>query len=97
MGLNLQSVRCSFALDSQVALGALVKGRSSSGALNSLLRRSLPVYLGSDLYPTYGFYPTSTLLMDLREERGQRSPTVMFLTGGKRCVLEMVRSWMSGF
>ncbi len=59
VGLNLQSVRCSFALDSQVALGALVKGRSSSGPLNSLLRRSLAVFVGSDLYPTYGFYPTA--------------------------------------
>lgn len=38
LGLNHSSVRCGFALDSQVALGALVKGRSSSKSLNTVER-----------------------------------------------------------
>lgn len=44
-------------LDSQVALGALVKGRSSSRALNAELFRSLGYYLGSDVYPGFGTSP----------------------------------------
>jgi len=58
IGLKHQSVRCGFALDSQVALGALVKGRSSSKSLNNLLRRSLAVHLGSDLYSNFGYFPS---------------------------------------
>ena len=42
-------------LDSQVATAALVKGRSASPALNSELRRSLPVHLSSKVLPRYGF------------------------------------------
>ena len=37
-------------MDSQVALGALIKGRSSSAALNSELARSLPHMVCLDLY-----------------------------------------------
>ena len=37
--------------DSRVNLGASAKGRSSSTALNGVLRRSLPYVLGGDLYP----------------------------------------------
>ena len=49
------SVRILSGLDSQVALAALLKGRSASPALNSLLRRSLPGMLGSDLYSGLSF------------------------------------------
>ena len=41
--------------DSQVALGALVKGRSSSTVLNQELERGLPDILGSNLY-IYAFW-----------------------------------------
>ena len=37
--------------DSRVVLGASAKGRSSSNALNGVLRASLPYLLGGDLYP----------------------------------------------
>ena len=47
------------ALDSQVALGALCKGRSPSCALSRLLRSSLAHYLGSGLYPGLGYVETS--------------------------------------
>jgi hypothetical protein len=51
------SFRFPAGLDSQVALGALVKGRSSSRALNAELSRSLGYHLGSDVYPGYGYFP----------------------------------------
>ena len=40
--------------DSQVALAVIVKGRSSSPALNTLMRKSLPNLLGNGLYGSYG-------------------------------------------
>ena len=58
IGLQFQSVRVCHGLDSQVSLGALVKGRAASKSLNSLLRGSLPNMLGCDLYAAYGFFPS---------------------------------------
>lgn len=58
LSLRHLSVRVPFALDSQVALGALVKGRASSKALNAELAKSIPVVIGSDLYPGYGYWPS---------------------------------------
>ena len=55
---NLKHKRILFALDSQVALGALVKGRASSSALNDQLRRSLAHMLGADLYGYYIYFPS---------------------------------------
>jgi len=52
------SCRVGYALDSQVALGCLVKGRGSSKALNAELSKSIPVCIGSDLYSAYGFWPS---------------------------------------
>ena len=59
LGATASSVRCLFGLDSQVALGCLIKGRSSSPSLNTLLLRSLPIYVGSDLYGLYGYFPSA--------------------------------------
>ena len=47
-----------YGLDSQVALGCLVKGRSSSRSLNKELLRSLPMMIGSDLYGFYMYFPS---------------------------------------
>ena len=47
-----------YGLDSQVALGCLVKGRSSSRVLNKELLRSLPMMIGSDLYGFYMYFPS---------------------------------------
>eukprot|EP00435_Cladocopium_sp_Y103_P067778 s363_g30.t1 len=58
LATNLMSARVAYALDSQVALGALVKGRASSKALNGELMKSIPILLGSDLYAAYGFWPS---------------------------------------
>ena len=43
-------------LDSQVALGSLVKGRSASGALNDLIEASLGPHLGCGIYPHYLYF-----------------------------------------
>ena len=56
VGARVCSARILCAMDSQVCLGALVKGRASSPGLNRLLRRSLPVHLGSDLYSCLSFF-----------------------------------------
>ena len=47
---HLSCARLLVGLDSQVALGAALKGRSASSGLNALLRRSLATMVGSDLY-----------------------------------------------
>ena len=58
LSLQMTSVRLAFALDSQVALGALTKGRASSRALNAELLRSIPVVTAADLYSFYGYVPS---------------------------------------
>ena len=55
---NLRHRHLLFALDSQVSLGALVKGRAASAALNVMLQRSLPWILGADLYGHYIYFPS---------------------------------------
>ncbi len=45
-------------MDSQVALGCIGKGRSSSPSLNWELARSLPNALGSDTYSELAYYNT---------------------------------------
>ena len=47
------------ALDSQVCLGALVKGRSASWILNRKLRASLAPLLCSRLFPCFLFFPSA--------------------------------------
>ena len=42
--------------DSQVGLGALLKGRSSSIALNALLQESLPLHLSTSVVSNFGFF-----------------------------------------
>ena len=46
-------------VDSQVALLALAKGRSSSSSLTYLLQRVSAVQLASNLYPVYGYVSTA--------------------------------------
>eukprot|EP00438_Fugacium_kawagutii_P019953 Skav226916 [mRNA] locus=scaffold1147:36750:43108:+ [translate_table: standard] len=60
--------------DSQVAIAALLKGRSSSWALNRKLQGSLAHLLGDGLYGSYGYVPSlanvsddPTRLCDVRE------------------------------
>eukprot|EP00435_Cladocopium_sp_Y103_P055244 s81_g18.t1 len=58
MSVNHLSARIAFALDSQVALGCLVKGRAASKALNMEMMKSIPNVIGSDLYCAYGYWPS---------------------------------------
>ena len=51
--------RVLFGLDSQVCLGALAKGRSSSQVLNQLLSASLGPMLSSRIFPFYLYFPSS--------------------------------------
>ena len=52
------STRCNVATDSQVCLGAVVKGRSSSPVLNNMLRSHLPTVLVYNLYPGHQYLPS---------------------------------------
>ena len=54
------SVRVPYGIDSQVSLGALVKGRASSCALNAEMRRTLPYVIGADLYALYMYFASSS-------------------------------------
>ena len=54
-----ESFRFLCGLDSQVSLGALIKGRSASKPLNALLQRSVAVVIGSDAYSGLGYFPSS--------------------------------------
>ena len=58
-GLAKPSSRELFALDSQVVLGLLSKGRSASPSLNWELSKSLPSNLGLDLYQELFYFETS--------------------------------------
>ena len=52
------------ASDSQVVLGALVRGRSSSKSLNSKLKKALPTLLGSNTYNNVQYVPTGDNVAD---------------------------------
>ena len=58
------SSRPHIAADSQVALGALVKGRSSSRGLNSLLKRFLPQVLCYNVYTGWQYLGTHDNVAD---------------------------------
>ena len=53
------SVRVLVGLDSQVALGASVKGRSASGVLNRMLAAFLHPLLSSRIFPHYLYFPSA--------------------------------------
>ena len=56
---SLRSMRVLFGLDSQVSLGCLIKGRSSSSSLNREMQKSMCHFVGSDLYDNYMYFPTA--------------------------------------
>lgn len=51
--------RIPFALDSQVCLGAFTKGRSSSVALNKLLKRNLAYPIGGGIFSAYMYFASA--------------------------------------
>ena len=64
LALRHRECRYVLAADSQVALTVIVKGRSSSPSLNTLLRKSLPNILGNGIYGNYGFIPSLANVAD---------------------------------
>ena len=54
------STRDVYAMDSQVGLGCLIKGRSSSRALNAVLSKSIGQMVIFDLYQSFIYYDTSS-------------------------------------
>lgn len=69
------SLRYLLGADSQVALAALTKGRSSSDRINDLLEGSLAVFLGHDLYGSYGYVPSlANCADDPTRDRPLRAP-----------------------
>jgi len=52
--------RIIFLNDSRVVVGAVSHGRSPSRVLNSGLRKTIPMLIGSNLYPTMLWLPTET-------------------------------------
>ena len=55
---SYQSKRIPYGIDSQVCLGAVVKGRAASKALNYEMRKSIPWAIGSDLYGLFMYFPS---------------------------------------
>ena len=62
--LRKPSSRLLIGVDSQVVLGALLKGRTASPPLNRMLQYSLPTLLGGDLYSSYGYVPSLANVAD---------------------------------
>ena len=58
-GLKHPGSRVVSASDSQVSLGAALKGRSASPRLNGILRQSLPDHLSSDITGIYAYVGTA--------------------------------------
>ena len=67
---GVSSRRLNILLDSTVARCALAKGRSSSRALQHLLRKAAVLQIGSNTYPSYSHAPTKLNVADdpTREE-----------------------------
>eukprot|EP00438_Fugacium_kawagutii_P003415 Skav211329 [mRNA] locus=scaffold3120:27024:31484:+ [translate_table: standard] len=81
LGLDEPCSRELFGLDSQVVLGAAVKGRSSSPSLNWELAQSLPNMLGLELYSELCYFESALNPADdptrgrpLREPRDEMPP-----------------------
>ena len=68
------ATRCIIGGDSQVALGALLKGRSSSKQLNKELERSLGFHVGGGVQPSYLYFPPSLNPAD-HPTRGRSIPS----------------------
>ena len=89
--------------DSQVSLGAWVKGRASSVGLNQELQQSLPVHLGCGVYSNVGFIPSEFNTADdpsrRREVRPRSSEPPRWLDSDldPASSLEVLDSWLKAF
>ena len=72
-----ESARSLSLVDSQVSLGSLIKGRSSSFSLNSRLRSSLPGLLFFNLHPYYAYLASAdNPADDPTRDRAVRPPAI---------------------
>ena len=93
-----RSLRVPQGLDSQVCLGALVKGRASSTALTREMRKGLGYGIGSNLYNFYMFFPLpSTELMALQEAKTLLCLMWFCLCGGTKLRTGLLSGWTNGW
>lgn len=59
LAASLKSLRVLYGLDSQVSLGCLIKGRSSSCSLNTEMQKNMCHAVASDLYDMYMYFPSA--------------------------------------
>ena len=60
LATSKHALRVPFGIDSQVTLGAVVKGRAASKALNDEMKRSMCYPIGADLYGLYMYYASAS-------------------------------------
>eukprot|EP00438_Fugacium_kawagutii_P018528 Skav213254 [mRNA] locus=scaffold1311:39874:44557:+ [translate_table: standard] len=94
-----QDVRYLLGADSQVALAALTKGRSSSPHLNGMLQESLASLLGAGLYGNYGYVPSlANCADDPTRDRPIRAPAAdipEWLQHALQGRFELMDSWLA--
>ena len=59
LAASRKSLRVLYGLDSQVSLGCLIKGRSSSCSLNNEMQKNMCHAVASDLYDMYMYFPSA--------------------------------------
>eukprot|EP00438_Fugacium_kawagutii_P014015 Skav204090 [mRNA] locus=scaffold3129:371114:378324:+ [translate_table: standard] len=84
--------------DSQVALAAILKGRSSSSRLNRILLQSLPLLLGAGLYGGYGYVPSLANVGDdptrWTDVRTPSKKPERWLLEALECRFELMDQWL---
>ncbi len=97
-GRDAPSSREIYGVDSQVAIGTLVKGRSSSPSLNTELVRSLPEMLGYDIYTEVVYFETSCNRADAptrgREIPSPSRPLPAWWSSLSQCKFEEFDVWL---
>ena len=96
---RLHSARLLVGSDSQVAIAALLKGRSASYRVNCLLRQSLAVYIGAGLYESFGYLPSLVNVADdptrHRKIRSAISPKPDWLLLAEQGDFSLLDEWLS--
>ena len=91
-------LRVPFGIDSQVCLGAVVKGRASSRALNDILRQSMAFPLGADVYESFMYFRSESNRADgptrERDPDPPDLPRPAWIDSVGRSDFAMFDSWM---
>lgn len=84
--------------DSQVAIAALMKGRSASYRVNCILRKSLGIYLGAGLYESFGYLPSLVNVADdptrKKEVRAAIGPKPRWLVEAEAGNFTLMDEWL---